>query len=181
MSAAEVIAQNPTPFEYAGLTYQLAVADYELELYFQSRHEAWTRNRIEATAAQVSEASYRADCEVFATQRAANRFAFGSALSLSWLLSDEGMSEYLTLLTQKGKKEKGGVTFDREGLRQTRRDDPAAWDRLVRVVLERDFPNLLAPTTAKPAGTTNGSSNCSPENPGSRAERKSSASAALTP
>lgn len=177
MSAAEVIAQAPTPFEYEKKTYQLGVADYDLELYLQARHEAWARNRIEAAAGQISDHAYRADCEVFATQRAGNLFAFGTPLSLAWVLSDEGMAEYVVLLSQKGKKEKGGPAFGADELRRMRKEDAASWDRLVRLVVGRDFPNvrLPAPAPATPPDTTSESSSCSPENPGASPEKKSSA------
>lgn len=175
--SAEVLAQTPTPFEHAGQTYQLGVADYELELYLQARHEAWARNRIEATAAQVGGAAYRTDCEVFASRRDGNLFAFGTPLSLTWLLSDEGMSEYLVLITQKGQKEQRGAAFTKDGLRQMRRQDAPAWERLVRLVVGRDFPNVSLPAPRAPAtppDTTNGSSSSCPGDPSSRTEEKSS-------
>lgn len=182
MTPSEVIAQTPAPFEYEGQTYQLGVADYDLELYVQARHEAWVRNRIEASAGQVSERAYRADCEVFATQRASNLFAFASPLSLAWLLSDEGMSDYVVLLSQKGKKEKGGAAFTQQQLRSMRKDDKPSWERLVRLVVGRDFPNVTLPeqAPATPPSTTSGSSNCSAENPSSRTEERSSGCPAAT-
>lgn len=182
--SAEVLAQAPAPFEWRGRTYNLGVADYELELYLQARHEAWARNRLEATAGQISDHAYRTDCEVFAGRRDGNLFAFGSPLSMTWLLSDEGMSEYLVLLTQKGQKEAGGAAFTKDDLRRVRREEPAAWERLVRLVVGRDFPNVKLPEPGKAPATqsptTNGCSGSSAGAPTSRTEEKSSASAGAT-
>lgn len=178
---AEELLMLPTDFPLGDQSYPLARADHELELYYQARHEAWARNRIEATRGMVGDAAYRADCETFAQRRDGNRFAFGSQLSLAWLTSDEGMIEYVLLLSQKGKKEKGGAAFTQQQLRRMKKDEPAEWERLTRAVLERDFPFLLTPapttggpTPATPASTTNGSSSCSAASPGSTAEPRSS-------
>ena len=178
MTDPEVLAQTPTAFEWQGKTYQIGVADYEAELFFQARHEAWTRNRIEATAALTAEAVYRGDVDSFARMRAGNLFAFGGPLSLQWLLSDEGFAEYLVILTGKGKKERGGHVLGTQDVRRMKKTDAAAHDRLVKLVLGRDFPNPMAPASSDdrtPPSTTSASSNSCPENPGSWADAKSSA------
>lgn len=174
----QTLAQAVEPFEYHGKTYNLGVADYELELYYQARHEAWVRNRIEATSGMVSADVHRTDVDAFARQRAGNLFAFRSQLSMQWLLSDEGFSEYVALLSGKGKKEQGGALFTRETLRMMRKEDRPEWDRLVKVIVGRDFPNLMGPASSEeqtPPLTTNESSSSSVANPGSWADAKSSA------
>lgn len=179
MNGPDVLACAPTPFEHAGKTYHLARPDHELELLFQARHEAWARNRIEATAALVGEKAYRADLESFGTRRDANRFAFGSPLSMAFLLSDDGMAEYVLLLSQKGQKEGGGALFGKAQLVKLRRQDEPEWERLTDAVVRRDFPNLL-PATAPPsrppetpASTTNGSSSSSAAGPGTEPAERS--------
>lgn len=176
MSVPDVL---PLDFDLGDKTYPLACPDHELELYFQARHEAWARNRIEAAAGLVGERAHRTDVEVFASQRASNRFAFGGPLSMAFVLSDEGMAEYLLLLSQKGQKEKGGGAFSKASLRQLKRETPAEWDRLVGLVLGRDFPNVMAGTGPSPApetptSTTSGSSSSSAESPGGSPRTKSS-------
>ncbi len=179
--AAEELLMQPTDFPLGELNYPLARADHELELYFQSRHEAWARNRIEATRAMVGDAAYRADCETFAERRDANRFAFGAHLSLQWLTSDEGMIEYVLLLSAKGKKERGGAAFTKPQLRQMKKAAPEDWERLTREVLTRDFPFLMipppttgGPTPETPPSTTSGSSSSSQGSPTLRAGQRSS-------
>ena len=183
MTDPEVLAQTPTAFDWQGRTYQIGVADYEAELFFQARHEAWTRNRIEATAGMVNDNVHRADVDAFARQRAGNLFAFEGQLSMQWLLSDEGFAEYLVILTGKGKKERGGHVMSRDDVRRMKKTDREVHDRLVRLVLGRDFPNLLAPASPAeptPPSTTSASSSSSVANPGSWADAKSSVLAPAT-
>jgi len=160
MNNNDLLAAAPLEFECAAGTFALAVPDHELELLFQARHEAWARNRIEATKALVSAEAYQADVEVFASRRDSNRFAYAGPLSLSWLLSDAGMVEYVLLLAQKA-----GKSPRRETLFAMKKADPDDWQRLIDVVLRRDFPKVARELEILTA-TTNGSSSSSPANPG---------------
>lgn len=150
MNDAAILGRVPLAWSYQDRTYNLAVPDLNAELIFQARHEAWTRNRIEATRAMVSAESHLADIKMHGERVASNQFAFGGKLSTLWLCSDMGMVEYLTLISELGAKENGGPALTRSLLDSLRQKDPVVWDDLCGRILRRDFPNLL-PATVTPS------------------------------
>lgn len=162
MSDASFLAPQPYLWEHQGKTYAFAVPDLELELIYQAEHEAWARNRLEATRGKVDRDVHAADVARHVEMVAANRFAFRGPLSMSFLGSEAGLVEYLLLLGLKGGRERP----TREFLRGLARSDRTAWGRLVDEVLARDFPEALATPPATPAPSTSASSSSSPASPG---------------
>jgi hypothetical protein len=161
MSDANLLGA-PLVWSHEGKDYHLGVPDFDLELLFQSIHERWACNRIEALAGGVSEDAHRASLALFVEQVSTNHFAFMARLSLAFITTDHGMAEYLQLISQKGQKERGGPVLTLEFLRRLRRQKAEAWNDLTRQVLLRDFPIFqLAPAAEKspePEPTTASSS-----------------------
>lgn len=168
MSDASLLG-SPLVWSHEGKEYHLAVPDFDLELLFQSIHERWARNRIEAMAGGISEDAHRQNLALFVEQVSTNHFAFMGRLSLAFVTTDQGMMEYLQLLSQKGQKEKGGPVLSMPMLRSLRRQRAEAWNDLTRQVLTRDFPIFqLAPVASTPEQepTTGTSSPSSADTPG---------------
>jgi hypothetical protein len=146
-SAATTILQPPLEWIYPGNDkvkfsgrYLLGHTDLAFELYFQAAHERWARVRLESRRGGMSEDMYLTDLDGFQEMVNENRFAFGTKMSMRWLLSNPGMVEYLLLKIQKGQT-LGGDPIDRDMLTQVSRDDPKAFDEVVTRVLRNDFPN----------------------------------------
>lgn len=175
MSDAQMLLQQPTTFTAGDLSLSLAVCDLEVELLVQAEHEAWARNRLEATRGKVGNAVYQADVGRMVEAIAANRFAFGGSLSIDWLSSSVGEVEYVLLLAQKAKTEaKVKQSVSREQLRKAQRGDKAGWVKAMEVLFRRDFPNLMPPEVTPssgdqgiPAPSTSASSSSSADAPGS--------------
>lgn len=179
MSDDAMLGGEPARFTHDGKEWLFASCDLECELRYQSLHAAWARNQIEAARSLVSPESHAADLDRHVEHVEGNRFAFGGPLSLRFLLSDAGAVEYLALLAAKaGCRAAGKGALDR-----LRRGDRAAFDRLIRLVLGRDFPNLFgaqeapssSPEAATPTPCTTDSSSSSQASPGARAALRSSA------
>lgn len=134
---------SPLVWSHGGKDYPLAIPDFDLELLFQSIHERWTRNRVEAMVGGISEEAHRQNLAMFLEQVATNHFAFMGRLSLAFVTTDHGMMEYIRLLSQKGQNEQGGPLLDVHFLRQLKRQTPEAWDDLAGQVLRRDFQVFL--------------------------------------
>jgi len=141
------LAQRPVEWIYRGRMFLLGHTDLDLELFFQTVHERWARNRLEARRKGITDDAFRADLEMLEDRIDSNRFAFGTTLSMRWLLSPAGIVEYLLLKIQKGQTQ-GGEPIMRQDLVTLQRDDPDAWNALVDQVLRNDFPNLTAPALA---------------------------------
>ena len=129
------------------------------ELRFQAQHEAWARNRLEATKALVGPAAYQADLAALGEARDSNEFAFGGRRSVRFVLSPAGLARYIELLAGKGK----GRRPKAEELEQLARSDRAAWGELLDLVVSRDFPWLVEESPASggpatPAPSTSASS-----------------------
>lgn len=175
MSDANFLLAAPIEFAPKGQTqpWLFAACDLECELRFQTQHEAWARNRLEAMKAFVSPQANQQDQDRFVQHVSANRFAFGAQLSIAFLLSDAGSVEYLTLLAGKA----GCRAAGKEALEKLRRSDRPEFDRLVEMMLRRDFPNLLTPAEGGPSPapatrspSTTESSSSSVASPGSPPE-----------
>lgn len=173
MSDVDLLAPEPVTFTPPGQEkpWTFAPCDLECELRFQSEHQRWARNQIEAMKAGVSPATYAEDVDRFVSHVSGNRFAFGGPLSLAFLLTDQGATIYLSLLAAKA----GCRAASEANLSALRRKDRAAWDRALADVLRRDFPNLMAPRAGAdssspeaetPSPSTTGSSSSSREDPG---------------
>ncbi len=143
-------AGKASPWTYQGKDYLLGATDLELELVFQAAHEAWARQRIEATREKVGDRLYTLDVDRFGERRDANRFAFGGPLCLQWLCTPAGQLEYLFLKLQKGASE-GGERISRTQLQTIQREDNKAWDALANEVLQREFPLVFGPGSEAPA------------------------------
>jgi len=163
------LAPRAVPWEYQGKGYLLGHTDLDLELLFQTAHERWARNRLEARREGLPEDVYFADLSAYHDQTAGNAFAFGGPLSLRFLATTAGQVEYLLLKLQKGAAA-GGERATRDFLLGLLRDDRAAWDRLVGEVLARDFPlvfRVALPSAgqATPSRSTGGSVSSSRASP----------------
>lgn len=169
MSDASLLADVPFLWKDGGAEYKLARPDLDLELFLQARHEGWARDRIESGRAFVSEQAYAEDVEQFNELRSANGFAFGTRVSLRWLCTDAGVTEYLLLVSSKGAKEHGGAKLDRDQLRRHMRDRRADFDAQVKAVLEAHYPGFFrreSPAPGSPNPSTGGSTSCSAAGPG---------------
>lgn len=178
---------NPQPVflsRPSGKPWTFAPVDLDLELRFQAEHQRWARNQIETMRDGISPQAYDADCTRFVKMLSVNAFAFGGNESFLFILSDFGLTLYLSLLAAKA----GCHAANVKALNQLRRTERDAWDRLQEDVMRRDFPNRLAPrdgrpespdgATPSPSTTEYGSS--SPVTPGESPEKKSADSPAAT-
>ena len=166
-SAATMLLQQPLEWIYPGNEktkfkgrYLLGHADLAFELFFQAAHERWSRVRIEARRAGMSEDMYLTDLDGFQEMVSENRFAFGTKMSMRFILTDAGMIEYLFLKIQKGQT-LGGDPIEKEQLQKLWKEDIAAFDELAKMVLRHDFPNQFgraqeasAPTESPSASST---------------------------
>lgn len=136
MSDTNFLDPRPIEWSYNNKTYTLGVTDIDAELRFQAIHERWALNRLEVLQAGVSSASAQAAMDRYVNHLEANRFAFGSNLSLQFLTSDVGTIEYLVLLSAMKK-----TPIPRATLQHLARRERKIFNDLANQVLERDFPN----------------------------------------
>ncbi len=167
MSESSALAPQPIPLVWKGRHYTLAPLANEDELFFVAQHEAYARNRVEATRALVGDPAYREDLAVHAEMKAGGDFQFGTRLSVRWLWTPDGQAAYFCLLMKKGVAT-GGVPQpspppDPSTLSRAFRDEDEVLNEAWRLCLSRDFPRMAgllaspAPSsgvTAAPEGTT---------------------------
>lgn len=144
-------------WEHDGVKYPIAPPDLDVELIFQSLHEAWAINQLEARKSRIGKEAYR---ELSAQQADAldgNAFAFGGDKSFRFLVSNLGMAEYFGLLMDRA----GGpvmaktklLALARSGDEAPASEEALAWGRLWKPVMRRDHPNRFAPEALRDAGS----------------------------
>ena len=156
MSDAAMIGNAPFRWEHKDAVYEFAATDLEVELMFQSLHEAWARARLEATKGRIGEEAWTMDHARHVENVSANQFAMGGRLSMMFLFTTAGFAEYATLKWQKqvaGKgpqKDKVNAPF----LHALAKNNAADFESLRTGMLRHDFPNLFAPVegATKPTG-----------------------------
>ena len=79
---------SPLVWSHGGKDYPLAIPDFDLELLFQSIHERWTRNRVEAMVGGISEEAHRQNLAMFLEQVATNHPTFVSPSLLTKIGED---------------------------------------------------------------------------------------------
>lgn len=135
MSDAARLGKVPLTWAYQGQSYTLAPLDLDVELLFQTEHEAFACAGLDARRGKIGEASYRTRAALQEDSLNANEFAFGGDLSFRFLLTDWGASILFEILMQKAR----GAVVGREQLRALARENHEAWGRLWRMVMRRDF------------------------------------------
>jgi hypothetical protein len=139
-SDAELLGNPPLEWKYKTHTFHLAPCDLDMEKAFQTAHERWSFNRNIALKPWTSDDAYRELMELWIDRRDANEYAFGTATSLKWLLSEPGIFEYILLKFQRGQGLFHSPAMMRSDLEQIQKNERDVWVDLKLQVLRRDFP-----------------------------------------
>jgi hypothetical protein len=132
------VAGVPTPFQFAGQTYQVHPRTLHIELLFQTWAEQQALRAIQRHRSNLGEQDYQVAIDGWRRDVGACLYAFGQNLCHRALLSPAGMRYMIFLKLARGAKD-GGPPVDQQ-LVDRMAQDRGKWDEVVEIMMQQDFP-----------------------------------------